>query len=90
MRFRSCLHDDPVDSMRLLENADRHLGRFYLHVTPLKALLDMYPAYIACDSADSTVAHVSTVRMCDCGIAATSKCDSAENTAGRVPSLHCM
>ena len=63
----------PVDLMHLLGNADRHLGRFYLHVTPLKALLDMYPAYTACDSADSTVAQVSTVTLFDCVIAATSK-----------------
>ena len=35
--------ESPVDLMRLLGNADRHLARFYLHVTPLKALLDMYP-----------------------------------------------
>lgn len=33
----------PVDLMRLLGNVDRHLCRFYLHVTPLKALLDMFP-----------------------------------------------
>ena len=33
----------PVDLMRLLGNADRHLCRSYLHVTPLKALLDMFP-----------------------------------------------
>ena len=35
--------ESPVDLMRLLGNADRHCARFYLHVTPLKALLDMYP-----------------------------------------------
>ena len=29
----------PVDLMGLLGNAGRHLGRFYLHVTPPKALL---------------------------------------------------
>jgi hypothetical protein len=63
----------PVDLMRLLGNADRHLGRFYLRVTPLKALLDMYPTYTACDSADSTVAQASTVTLFDCVIAATSK-----------------
>ena len=70
---RSYSVKSPVDLMRLLGNADRHLGRFYLHVTPLKALLDMYPAYTACDSADSTVAQVSTVTLFDCVIAATSK-----------------
>ena len=70
---RSYSVKSPVDLMRLLGNADHHLGRFYLHVTPLKAMLDMYPAYTACDSADSTVAQVSTVTLFDCVIAATSK-----------------
>ena len=40
--------ESPVDLMRLLGNADRHLGRFYLHVTPLKALLDMYVPSLHC------------------------------------------
>ena len=36
--------NSPVDLMRLLGNADRHLTTFYLHVTPLKALLAIFPA----------------------------------------------
>ena len=32
----------PVDLMRLLGNADRHVSRLYLHVIAMKALLDTY------------------------------------------------
>ena len=42
----TCSVKNPVDLTRLLSNADRHASRLYLHVTAMKALLDMYPELI--------------------------------------------
>ena len=51
----------PVDLMRMLGNADRHLNSLFEGITPLQALLDEFPT-ILCLAA-SLIPHMNSSQL---------------------------
>ena len=63
----------PVDLMRLLGNADRHVSRLYLHVTAMKALLNAYPELLCL-----TASLLPDLRVADIGLSDQHRTVAAE------------